>query len=218
MHRKSTFEHELQVGMLSRVVIHPTPSGEVSVHGPITAEELEEMSLDPGLKAFRPADRQLKALINIATMPEGRVFVASRDDLIVGYVTFHLPGELERWGQASIPFLLEMGGLEISPRWRTYGIAGAILQYAFCDMEGWIVFSTEYAWHWDLEGSGLNVWEYKDKLRNLLSKVGLVCCTTDDPEICYHPANMLTVRYGSQVDKDSICLFECLRHKDKWMF
>ncbi|MHB1126128.1 MAG: N-acetyltransferase [Bacillota bacterium] len=219
MYRKNTLEQEIQVaGILSGKMPLPTPAGEVIICGPVLAAELEEMSLDPGLKAFRSAERQWSALISIAGMSKGMVIVASCADLVVGYATFHPPCEFERWGQAGIPSLLELGGLEVSPPWRTCGVAGAILRHAFRDLEDWIVFSTEYAWHWDMEGTGMTVWEYKDKLKKLLARVGLVCCTTDDPDICYHPANMLTVRYGSRVDQENICLFECLRHQDKWMF
>ena len=28
-------------------------------------------------------------------------------------------------------------------------------------MEDYLVITTEYYWHWDLKGTGLNVWDYR---------------------------------------------------------
>ena len=63
-------------------------------------------------------------------------------------------------------------------------------------MENVIVYTTEYYWHWDLEGTGLSVWDYRAMMENFMKEAGMVWFATDDPEICAHPANCLMVRIG----------------------
>lgn len=197
-----------------------TPKGMVMVYGPILPEELKKMTMNEGLRAFRPPLRQHQALIDIATMENGQIFAAVHEKEIVGYVTFHPPDEFERWGEADIPQLIELGGIETSPDWRGFRLAQAILEVAF-DNERFaknIVIATEYCWHWDLKGTGLPVFKYRKMMEKLLGKVGLFPLGTDDPEICSHPANMLAVRVGSKVPSDAFIAFEALRYKSKTMF
>ena len=82
-------------------------------------------------------------------------------------------------------------------------------------MENYIVFSTEYYWHWDLEGSGLNVWEYRKVMEKVMAAGGLKPLPTDDPEIMSHPANSLVVRIGKNVPKESREKFDELRFLDR---
>lgn len=197
-----------------------TPKGLVIVKGPIPPEELAELAMNEGLRAFRPPDRQHKALVEIASMERGMIFAAVHEKEIVGYCTFHPPDEFERWGQANIPELIELGGLEVSPHWRGCGLAQAILEVAFAGdrFEKNIVIATEYCWHWDLKGTGLPVFKYRQMMEKLLRRVNMYPLGTDDPEICAHPANMLAVRVGSKVPSDAVIAFEALRYQGKNMF
>ena len=61
-------------------------------------------------------------------------------------------------------------------------------------MEDYIIISTEYYWHWDLKGTGLDVWQYRKIMEKMMAAGGLEPAATDDPEICSHPANCLMVR------------------------
>ena len=71
-------------------------------------------------------------------------------------------------------------------------------------MEDYIIITTEYYWHWDLKGTGLNIWEYRKVMEKMMNAGGLQWYATDDPEICSHPANCLMVRIGNRVDSNSI--------------
>lgn len=197
-----------------------TPKGVVVVRGPISPEELAGLTMNEGLRAFRLPERQHQALIEIAGMEKGMIFAAIHEQEIVGYCTFHPPDKFERWGQTDIPELIELGGIEVSPEWRGYKLAQAILKVAFAKgrFSRNIVIATEYCWHWDLKGTGLPVFKYRQLMEKLLGTVGMFPLGTDDPEICSHPANMLAVRVGSKVPNDAFIAFEALRYKNKTMF
>lgn len=179
--------------------------GDLLICGVTTAEILESLNMDLQLKAFRPAKRQKEALIEISRLKNGRVVTAQLDNSIVGYVTFHVPDEFERWS-AGPSQVLELGAIEVSPMVRKYGVARSMLEVAFEDsrMEHYIVLATEYYWHWDLEGTGLQIWEYREMMRRLMEHVNLVVTDTDEEEITSHPANMLMVRYGNNISETTI--------------
>lgn len=194
-----------------------TPKGRIVIAGPILPEELEGLSLDDGLRAFRVPERQHKALMEIAKMEKGQIFAAIFERIIVGYISFHLPDKFERWGQANIPELIELGGMETSPAWRGLKLSSTILKEAFANgrFSENIVIATEYCWHWDLKGTGLPVYKYRQMMEKLLGQVGLYPLGTDDPEISSHPANMFSVRVGSKVSSEAFLSFEAIRYLNK---
>jgi len=196
-----------------------TPRGKIVVEGPVSGPELSRLSMDDGIKMFRPASEQHKALIRIAGMEEGLVFIARHEKLIVGYVTFHRPDDDSRWAQELPGVILELGAIEISSNWRRLSLGYALVEIAFDNdvLEDYIVISTHYAWHWDLVGTGLNVWDYQKMLSKVMNKVGLQRRSTDDPEIIAHPANMLKARIGKRVPKESSTKFELIRHKNPFL-
>lgn len=189
------------------------------IEGPVEPDSLERMELDEGLKAFRPPEDQHKALVEIAALPEGRIIVAREDRLVLAYVTFHHPDPLERWAQAKLEDLLELGAIEVSHKVRGAGVAKHLLEVAFSDpaMERYIVISTEYYWHWDLKGTGLDVWQYRKVMEKVMRSAGLQLAATDDPEITSHPANCLMMRIGSQVPASSVEVFDRVRIRRRFM-
>jgi acetoin utilization protein AcuA len=190
------------------------------IEGPISAEQLATMRFDEGLKAFRIPEQQHQALVEIAALPEGRIIVAREDDLVLGYVTFLYPDPLERWSQAKLPDLLELGAIEVSHVVRAGGVGKALLQVSFSDdaMEDYIVITTEYYWHWDLKGTGLDVWEYRRVMEKVMGSVGMIWMATDDPEICSHPANCLMARIGNRVPPESVVAFDAMRFQNRYLY
>lgn len=186
------------------------PSGEVILEGPAPAGQIRALKMDPGLKSFRPPERQKQALIGIAELPEGRVIIARQGDLLVGYVAFHPPEPFERWGNPRTPGVIELGAVEVGPQWRGSGLAKRLIQLAFDDgyFEDYIVLATEYYWHWDLKGTGLDPWQYRHIMEKVMGSAGLLPRLTDDPDIASHPANMLVVRVGSRVGSELREAFE----------
>ncbi|MDI6811958.1 MAG: GNAT family N-acetyltransferase [Desulfitobacteriaceae bacterium] len=188
-----------------------TPEGVVQVKGPASLETLSNLTMDSGLRAFRPPNRQKEALMEICQLEFGSVVIAVRNGELLGYVTFHPPDSFERWSQGPKE-VLELGAIEVAPTVRGTGIARRLLEVAFAnpEMENFLVLATEYYWHWDLEGKGLHIWEYRELMRQLMAHVGMVVKDTDEEEIASHPANMLTVRYGKHVSREAVLAFEAL--------
>lgn len=193
---------------------------ELLIEGPITGGELASFRFDEGLKAFRIPEQQHKALIEIADLPEGRIIVAREDDLVLGYATILYPDPMERWSEAKLPDLLELGAIEISHLIRASGVAKKILEVAFADdaLEDYIVITTEYYWHWDLKGTGLDVWQYRKVMEKVMGSVGMIWMATDDPEICSHPANCLMAKIGSRVPPETIEAFDSMRLQNRFFY
>ncbi|WP_071393816.1 GNAT family N-acetyltransferase [Bacillus tuaregi] len=208
-HKKTYYSKELT-----------TPVGTLIVEGPMSPEQLSELEFDTGLVAFRPPNKQHEAVIEIASLPEGRIIIARLEKTIVGYVTFLYPDPLERWSEIKMENLIELGAIEVSSHYRSLGVGEALLTVSMMDdaMEDYIIFTTEYYWHWDLKGTGLNVWEYRNIMGKMMNVGNLEWYATDDPEICSHPANCLMVRIGKRVNSESIQKFDSLRFMNRFMY
>ncbi|UHA74066.1 GNAT family N-acetyltransferase [Paenibacillus sp. 481] len=192
----------------------------VIVEGPVLPEILSTLDMHPDLKAFRRPKEQHQALIEIAGLPEGRIIIARDEQTIIGYVTFHYPDELERWSEGNMADLVELGAIEVSNAYRSIGLGKRMIQTAFEDeqLESYIIFTTEYYWHWDLEGTKLNVWDYRKMMEKLMESVGMIWYATDDPEICSHPANCLMVKIGKDVPLSSKEQFDRVRFNQRFMY
>lgn len=197
-----------------------TTKGNIIIEGPISAEELAGLDFHEDLVAFRPPAQQHKALVEIARLPEGRILIARDHHTIVGYVTYLYPDPLERWSQGKMDNLIELGAIEVIPKFRGASVGKNLLKVSMMDdhMEDYIVITTEYYWHWDLKGTGLNVWEYRKVMEKMMNAGGLEYYATDDPEISSHPANCLMARIGTRVDPDSIQRFDQLRFMNRFMY
>jgi len=190
------------------------------IEGPVPPEQLSKLTMHPDLKAFRRPAEQHEALVEIAGLPEGRIIITRDRDMIVGYVTFHYPDEQERWSEGKMEDLIELGAIEVAGEYRSMGLGQRMIKTAFEEdqMERYIVFTTEYYWHWDLKGSGLNVWDYRKMMERLMKVVDMEWYATDDPEICSHPANCLMVRIGRQVPLSSQEQFDRIRFRQRFMY
>ncbi|WP_077327549.1 GNAT family N-acetyltransferase [Virgibacillus siamensis] len=190
-----------------------TDKGSVIIEGPVPSSELQKYDFHEHLTAFRRAPQQFEAIKNIADFEEGRIIIARTENTIIGYVTYLHPDPLERWSEFKMEDLIELGAIEIIPEYRGAGIASGLLKLSMLDdyMENYIVISTEYYWHWDLDGTRLSVWDYRKVMEKMMAAGGLVPAPTDDPEIISHPANCLMVRIGNNVPESSIEQFDKLR-------
>ncbi|MFC7373351.1 GNAT family N-acetyltransferase [Fictibacillus iocasae] len=201
-------------------LVLPTASGAVTIEGPVTPETLSSLQFHSGLRAFRPHEEQKKALIEIAGLDEGRIIIARVKDTVVGYVTYVHPDPLERWSQGNMENLLELGAIEVISEFRNFKIGKNLLKVSMMDdaMNDYIIITTEYYWHWDLQGTGLNVWDYRKVMEKMMNAGGLEYMATDDPEICSHPANCLMVKIGSRVSMDHVQQFDRIRFQNRFMY
>ncbi|REJ08271.1 GNAT family N-acetyltransferase [Halobacillus trueperi] len=190
-----------------------TEHGPVIVEGPLPSEDLEKYTFHEGLTAFRPPEKQFEAIKGIADFEEGRIIIARHNEEIIGYVTYLHPDPLERWSEGSMEDLIELGAIEVIPKFRGYRIGSRLLRVSMMDeyMENYIIISTEYYWHWDLKGTGLNIWDYRKVMEKMMAAGGLTPSPTDDPEIISHPANCLMVKIGRHVSDSSVEQFDKLR-------
>lgn len=197
-----------------------TRHGTVLVEGPIPSEQLALYTLHEHLTAFRPPKQQHKALVNIAKLDEGRIIIVRSGEMVLGYVTYLYPDPLERWSEDRIDNMIELGAIEVIPDYRGTGVGKKLLEVSFMDdaMEDYLVITTEYYWHWDLKGTGLNVWDYRKMMEKMMSVVNFEYYSTDDPEITSHPANCLMARVGKRVGVDTMERFDRLRFRNRFMY
>ncbi|WP_278925429.1 GNAT family N-acetyltransferase [Staphylococcus auricularis] len=190
------------------------------IEGPVPSSQLNTMTFDDKLNAFRPYEEQFEALKEISDLEEGRIYVLHHDQHIVGYVTFHYPDEIERWSTGNLPYLIELGAIEISLPYRSLHLGSELIRLSMSgdEYEDYIVLTTEYYWHWDLKHSKLDVFEYKKLMQNLMSHGGLEIFATDDPEITSHPANCLMARIGSRITLDQQQAFDDIRFMNRFFF
>ncbi len=201
--------------IVSNREIH-TRQGPVAIIAWATPEQLCSLRMDAGLGFFwnRHPDKQHRALIEIAAAPQGRVVVAVTDSqTIVGFLTFHAPSRLSRWGRANLTGLVELGGIEVSSSWRKLGLAKAMLGVAFADAyyDDKIVIAAGLSWCWDLSGTGLSLNEYRQMLVRLVRPFGFAPYYTDDPEIVRYPGNGLVARIGPRAPATLRDAFATLR-------
>ena len=197
-----------------------TPHGNVIIEGPISPDKLASYEFHEDLIAFRPPTAQHQALIGIAKLDEGRIIIARNQHKIIGYATYLYPDPLERWSEGKMSNLIELGAIEVVPEFRGCSVGKNLLLVSMMDdaMEDFIIITTEYYWHWDLKGTGLNIWEYRKVMEKMMMAGELEWYATDDPEICSHPANCLMAKIGSRVDSESVQKFDRLRFKNRFMY
>ena len=182
----------------------------------LTSEYISHLSIDEELKNFRQPKHQQQALMNIINIPKSKVFIARYQHKIIGYITFHPPDKYTRWSKH--PLVLELGAIEVSQKWRKCKIAQHLLEVSFNSnfVEKYIIVSFVFCWNWDLQSTRLSPWEYQKILVKLFSSVGLEKFLTDDPDVLEHPANVMMVRFGKEVPKESIEEFKKLAFLNKY--
>jgi len=188
----------------------------IFVEGPVPSAVLAGLSMNGSLDNFRPPERQKEALVAIAGMNPGLVFIARCEQEIVGYVTFVRPASFTRWLRH--PRILELGAVEVSREWRRCYVASRLLTTAFTFpvLENYIVITLEYCWHWDLlKGTGLGLREYRDMLTRLFGKAGMIVEGTDDPDILEHPAKLMMARVGGRVPLLDVIAFEAMLYENR---
>lgn len=197
-----------------------TKHGQLIIEGPISSTDIARFDFHKDLVAFRQPAQQHRAIIDIAKLPEGRILIVRDNMTIVGYVTFLFPDPLERWSKGQMDNLIELGAIEVIPKFRGTGVGKSLLRVSMMDdaMEDYITITTEYYWHWDLKGTGLNVWEYRKIMEKMMNAGGLEYFATDDPEISSHPANCLMAKIGKRIDIESIQRFDQLRFMNRFMY
>lgn len=190
-----------------------SPYGPIELWACAAPEAIARLEPDESLSSFRPAPQQLAALVGIAGLREGCVTLARLEHRLVGYAAFHPPDEIERWSGSREPGLLELGAVEASRAHRGRHLGRRLLETAFTTgrFEDKVVVATLYAWHYDLDGTGLSTRAYRRLLERLYGSVGFRAVATDDPEVAHSPNNSLMVRVGPRAPEPLMAELERLR-------
>lgn len=177
------------------------------------SEVLGGLQADPELDTFRPAREQLRALRELAVEPGSCVSTAVVAETLIGYASFHRPAPPELWSQDRTGLLLELGAIEVAPRWRGQKLAERLLQVSFAGgrFDATIVFATMYVWHYDFPRTQLGRLGYRRALQRLYEGAGFETFDTSDPEISSSPANALMARIGSRAPSELRAEFDRLR-------
>lgn len=156
------------------------------------------------------AQRLVEGFPRFMQAGEGRLVLARfGEGMIVGYVVIAKPDRRERWGKAGVPDLWELAIIEVARGWRQRRVGRKLLDACFADgaFEDRLVLATAYAWHWDLEGTGLSKAEYRALLSRFFGSVGFKPLETDEPNVQEDPANRFFVRIGSRVNPEAYAQF-----------
>src|SRR5579883_3500456 len=161
---------------------------------------IERLTIDAGLRAFaRLPEREHQLLLSIARRPDCALSIAhTPSGEIVGEVTL-APGD-EWWEDLENVYEV---GIEVSANWRGLGIAKNLLAFALelDALEDIILYAMGLSWHWDMEGLGLNIYQYRELIARLFASQGFTEYPTTEPNVRMEPANILLARIGSRVDQ-----------------
>jgi acetoin utilization protein AcuA len=183
------------------------------------------LTADPGLGAFthyapEAADRQLVALVKVASLPHSRVLAAISGKFILAYLTFHLPEADSRWAALPAGQVLELGGIEVSRGGRGRGLANRLMTQAFSvpEFHTKIVYAQALTWCWDLKGTQMAKAEYRQMILRLFRAYGFEPCATDESNIRHDRSNLLLVRVGPDVPAVFVREFRAtlIQRREEW--
>jgi len=193
-----------------------TSKGPVWICAPCPAGCFKDLALEKGLGNFahyRSIIQKLDVFEKVASSKDGRVALALMDaSTVAGYVTCAYPEPGERWGKLG-DLMYELATIEVSRNFRHMHIGQAMLK-ALLDadfFEDKITYMNGFSWHWDLDGTGLTMSQYRQLMIRLVKGFGFQECYTNEPNIAMREENVFMVRVGSRVSEDDQKRFRNLR-------
>ncbi len=183
-----------------------TPKGQILLRDWCPPSLVERLHPDEGLRAFaRRADREQELLKRIAERPDSELVVAhTPDGVLIGQVSICAA---EGWWEG-IGDLYEVA-IEVSSNWRKLGLASQLLKFALepSYFEDVILFALGYAWHWDLDETGMGSMRYGAMIRSLFQKEGFEQMYANEPNLHLDPANVFLARIGGNAHPGVVALF-----------
>jgi len=172
--------------------------------------------LEKGLGNFahyRSIIQKLDVFEKVAASKDGRVALALMDgSTVIGYVTCAYPEPGERWSKLG-DLMYELATIEVSRNFRHMHIGQAmvkaLLEHDFFEEK--ITYMNGFSWHWDLDGTGLTMSQYRQLMIRLVKGFGFQECYTNEPNIAMREENLFMVRVGSRVSEDDQKRFRNLR-------
>jgi acetoin utilization protein AcuA len=199
-----------------RISSHSTPRGETTVRTKCPPGSFGKLKMDEGLGHFAHYSSIIKtvdAFDEISQRKQAIVTLAlAEPDQIIGYCVCWYPGADERWSALG-ELMYEMAAIEVSRNYRGANLAGIMLDATLQDdfFEDKIAYMVGFSWHWDLEGTGLNPAQYRQKMMQLYSRFGFREVYTNEPNIALRVENVMMIRVGSRVSPEDQLRFRHLR-------
>lgn len=197
-------------------ILQETQRGTLSIIPRCPPEVFPKLELDKGLGTFSHYSsiiQKLDVFAKVASQRDGKVTLAIiGHKVIVGYGACWYPGPDERWSKLG-DLLYEMGALEVSRNFRRLNLGRKIVATIMEDdfFNDKIAYMNGFSWHWDLDGSGLTMAEYRRMMIRLLKAHGFQECYTNEPNIALREENLFMVRIGSRVSEEDRARFRDLR-------
>jgi acetoin utilization protein AcuA len=193
-----------------------TSRGQIIINPKCLSGSFEELQLDSGLGNFPHYSsiiQKLEIFERIASGKDGRVALALIDEnIIVGYMVCWYPDSTERWSKLG-ELMYEFGAIEVSRNFRKLGIAAemvlSVLRDDFFDEK--ISYMNGFSWHWDVDGSGLTLVQYRKMMLNFMKPFGFEEYYTNEPNIALREENLFMARIGSKVSEEDRLRFRNLR-------
>lgn len=199
-----------------RIVVQDSPRGEVTIRTKCPPGSFHNLKMEEGLGHFAHYSSIIKtvdAFEEIAARKQSIVTLALADpDLIVGYCVCWYPEADERWSALG-ELMYEMAAIEVSRNYRGVNLAGIMLGTTLEDdfFEDKIAYMVGFSWHWDLEGTGLNPAQYRQKMMQLYSRFEFREVYTNEPNIALRVENVMMIRVRSRVSHEDQMRFRHLR-------
>jgi len=193
-----------------------TPKGTITIYPRCGPGSFSGLKLDAGIGNFSHYSsiiQKLEVFEKVASAKDGRVALAVKErDTVVGYLVCWYPEAAERWSKLG-DLMYEMGAVEVSRNFRHVNVAHKMISLILADdfFEDKIAYMNGFSWHWDLDGSGLTMAEYRKMMMNLLMGHGFQEYLTNEPNIALREENIFMARIGSRVSAEQQQRFRNLR-------
>jgi len=193
-----------------------TPHGILTVYPRCPPGSFEGLHLDSGLGTFAHYSsiiQRFDVFDQIAAGQDGRVTLAVKEGrIVVGYITCSYPDSGERWSKLG-RLMYELAAIEVSRNFRHLHVGqamiGALVEDSFLDEK--IMYMNGFSWHWDLDGTGLTMSEYRRVMIRLLKGFGFQEQYTNEPNIALREENLFMARIGPKVSAEDQKRFRSLR-------
>ena len=193
-----------------------TPKGPIVIRPRCTPGFFRDLKLDSGLGHFSHYSsiiQKLDVFEKIAAGRDGRVALGIVDDkIVVAYGVAYYPDRTERWSKLG-DLMYELAAFEVSRNYRNMKIAEVILSEILQDdfFEDKIAYMNGFSWHWDLDGKGLTMAQYRKMMMGFFKKHGFQEYYTNEPNIAIREENLFMARVGSRVSPEDRQRFRNLR-------
>jgi acetoin utilization protein AcuA len=193
-----------------------TTRGQIIINPRCLPGSFRDLQLDSGLGNFPHYSsiiQKLEIFEKIASGKDGRVALALiNENIIVGYMVCWYPDSTERWSKLG-ELMYEFGAIEVSRNFRKLGIAAEMVLSVLRDdfFAGKISYMNGFSWHWDVDGSGLTLVQYRKMMLNFMKPFGFEEYYTNEPNIALREENLFMARVGSKVSEEDQLRFRNLR-------